>query len=103
MENGPGDWWQWFSGIRSNQNPGIDNSGAFCNVGQPNKDVWFLTLTFGTANQVSRGSTFPAGRSDLYLFFLMIVIRLNIQLTQQGTNSPAARVSRQIRYQLFCP
>ena len=62
-------WWQWFSGIRSNQNPGIDNSGAFCNVGQPNKDVWFLTLTFGTANQVSRSCTIPAGRSKFVPIF----------------------------------
>ncbi len=56
-------WWDWFSAIPIQINPGTDTNGTNCAIGQPNKDMWFLTLTFGTANQVSRTCTIPSGRS----------------------------------------
>jgi hypothetical protein len=56
-------WWQWFSAIPRNMNPGVDLTGKDCNVNQNDKDVWFLTLNFGTGNHVTRSCSIPGGKA----------------------------------------
>jgi hypothetical protein len=56
-------WWQWFVSIPQPQNPGNDQTGKYCNVGQDNPNVWFLTGA-GSGTFV-RTCSIPAGKSIL--------------------------------------
>ena len=58
------NWWQWSLSIPAATNPMLDNSGAFCNVGQKGP-VWFLAGVFfgGTAE---RNCTIPSGKHLLF-------------------------------------
>jgi hypothetical protein len=56
-------WWQWFLSIPSTINPAADKTGTYCGVGQPGKDVWFLTQT--TSGPGERTCVIPPGRAIL--------------------------------------
>jgi hypothetical protein len=57
-------WWQWSFAIPASTNPMLDNTGAFCDVGQKGP-VWFLAgiLGGGTAD---RTCTVPTGSYILF-------------------------------------
>lgn len=59
-------WWQWAVSIPAAQNPVVDATGEFCDVGQEGP-VWFLAGNFGGATE--RACTVPAGKS---LFFPLL-------------------------------
>jgi hypothetical protein len=56
-------WWQWLMSIPTQDSPAADKTGKDCAVGQPTKDVWFLTQT--TSGPGERTCTIPAGRAIL--------------------------------------
>jgi len=56
-------WWQWLLSIPTEKNPAADKTGKDCAVGQPAKDVWFLTQT--TSGPGERTCTMPPGRAIL--------------------------------------
>ncbi|MBI2876414.1 MAG: hypothetical protein HYY20_05995 [Candidatus Tectomicrobia bacterium] len=49
-------WWQWALSIPEAQNPLVDTTGEFCDVGQSGR-VWFLGWSFGTS--VEKSCTIP--------------------------------------------
>lgn len=57
-------WWQWVLSIPTQDNPGVDETGEKCAVGQNNTNVWFLAGTGG--GQVTRTCTVPAGKAILF-------------------------------------
>ena len=57
-------WWQWSFAIPASTNPMLDNTGAFCDVGQQGP-VWFLAGIFGVGT-VDRTCTVPRGRYILF-------------------------------------
>jgi hypothetical protein len=57
------EWWQWFSSIPKTMNPSIDQTGKDCNINQNDKNVWFLTLDFGTGKHITRSCSIPEGRA----------------------------------------
>jgi len=52
-------WWQWALSIPEAENPVLDTTGQFCDVGQSGP-VWFLGGTFG--NSLERTCTIPADK-----------------------------------------
>src|SRR5690348_12513705 len=61
-------WWEWFLSTPATMNPIIDESGEFADVGQPDKDVWFLagSLASEDKNFPKRTCNVPFGRSILF-------------------------------------
>jgi hypothetical protein len=53
-------WWGWDIGAPQQVNPGNDNTGKYCSVGQNDPNVWYLTGA-GSGTFV-RTCTVPAGR-----------------------------------------
>jgi len=53
-------WWRWFVSIPQPENPGNDNTGKYCAIGQNDPNVWFLTGA-GSGTFV-RSCTIPAGK-----------------------------------------
>ncbi|HJT49548.1 MAG TPA: hypothetical protein VJ729_15295 [Nitrososphaeraceae archaeon] len=63
-------WCKWFLSIPKLKNPALDISGKNCAVNQTEKNVWFLTGTFGNDSLVKRKCRIPNGRA---LFFPILV------------------------------
>lgn len=57
-------WWQWAMSIPAKDNPGVDETGEKCGIGQNDTNVWFLSGTGG--GKVSRACTIPAGKAILF-------------------------------------
>ncbi len=57
-------WWQWSLSIPAASNPMMDNTGAFCNIGQKGP-VWFLAGVF-IGGTVERSCTLPYGKHILF-------------------------------------
>lgn len=57
-------WWQWSLSIPAASNPMLDNTGAFCNIGQKGP-VWFLAGVF-FGGTVERSCTIPYGKHILF-------------------------------------
>jgi hypothetical protein len=63
-------WCRWMLSIPKRRNPSLDTTGKYCSVNQNNKDVWFLTGTFGNIEPVKRRCAIPAGKA---IFFPVLV------------------------------
>ncbi len=61
------EWWKWITAIPFAENPMFDETGDFCDIGQPG-EVWFLASTFGFGEWV-RECEVPAGKA---LFFPIV-------------------------------
>jgi hypothetical protein len=59
-------WWSWIASIPVAQNPILDPTGEFGEVGQSGS-VWFLAGTFGT--EAERDLTVPAGKALFFPLF----------------------------------
>lgn len=57
-------WWQWIYSIPETDNPGNDETGEKCAVGQNDPDVWMLVGTPG--GKVSRTCSVPEGKAILF-------------------------------------
>jgi hypothetical protein len=53
-------WWNWFGGAPQAINPGSDNTGKNCAVGQNDPNVWYLTGA--GSGTVERTCTIPGGK-----------------------------------------
>ena len=59
-------WWQWALEIPASKNPMLDDSGAFCHLGQQGP-VWFLAgWWLGKSEPVTRSCTVPRGKHILF-------------------------------------
>jgi hypothetical protein len=59
-------WCRWMLSIPKKRNPSLDITGKYCSINQDNKDIWFLTGTFGNINPVKRKCTIPTGKAILF-------------------------------------
>ena len=58
------EWWKWALSFPLDENPVVDDTGEFCDLGQSGK-VWFLAGSFGVT-EVERHCTIPAGKAIFY-------------------------------------
>ena len=63
-------WCNWSLSIPKRTNPALDVTGRHCAVNQDNKDVWFLTGSFGNLVPINRKCRIPIGRA---IFFPVLV------------------------------
>ena len=59
------EWWTWALAGPDGANAVQDEDGSFCDVNQPEDDVWFLAGTFGVPG-VARACTIPEDRALFY-------------------------------------
>jgi len=60
------NWWQWALEIPASTNPMLDDTGAFCHLGQQGP-VWFLAgVWLGKSELVTRSCTVPRGKHILF-------------------------------------
>jgi hypothetical protein len=52
--------------IPKKKNPSLDETGKYCSMNQSDKNVWFLTGTFGNIVPVKRKCTIPAGKAIFF-------------------------------------
>jgi hypothetical protein len=57
-------WWQWSLSIPLADNPGGDDTGEKCAVGQSDINVWYLSGTFG--GPVVRNCKIPEGKAIFF-------------------------------------
>lgn len=57
-------WWQWALAIPASTNPMLDNTGAFCHLGQQGP-VWFLAGVWG-GGSAERSCAVPRGKHILF-------------------------------------
>jgi hypothetical protein len=64
-------WCNWMYSIPKRKNPSLDKIGKYCSMNQNDKNVWFLTGTFGNVIvPIKRKCTIPAGKA---IFFPILV------------------------------
>jgi hypothetical protein len=63
-------WCKWTYSIPKRIHPASDKTGRRCGVNQTNKNVWFLTGTFGNIAPVKRKCSIPSGKA---IFFPVLV------------------------------
>jgi hypothetical protein len=56
-------WCKWLLSIPKKNNPAVDKTGKSCSVNQNDKNVWYLTGTFGSDAPVKRKCIIPAGKA----------------------------------------
>jgi len=59
-------WCEWMLSIPKKNNPSLDVTGDLCSVNQYEKNVWFLTGTFGNIVPIKRNCKIPNGRAILF-------------------------------------
>jgi hypothetical protein len=59
-------WCKWILSIPKKKNPSLDETGKYCSMNQNDKNVWFLTGTFGNIVPVKRKCTIPAGKAIFF-------------------------------------
>jgi hypothetical protein len=63
-------WCRWMISIPKKKNPSLDRTGKYCSINQDNRNVWFLTGTFGNIGPIKRKCIIPAGKA---IFFPILV------------------------------
>jgi hypothetical protein len=63
-------WCRWLLSIPKKSNPSLDQTGKRCSKYQTDRNVWFLTGTFGNVVPVRRKCIIPAGKA---IFFPILV------------------------------
>jgi hypothetical protein len=63
-------WCRWMLSIPKKKNPSLDSTGKYCSINQDNRNVWFLTGTFGNIGPIKRKCIIPAGKA---IFFPVLV------------------------------
>jgi hypothetical protein len=58
------NWWKWYASIPSDSNPGNDQTGKNCAIGQKDSNVWFLAGTGG--GSVKRSCSTSVGKAILF-------------------------------------
>ena len=82
-------WWQWVLSIPTQDNPGIDENGEKCAVGQNDPNVWFLAGTGG--GQVTRTCTIPAGKA---IFFPVLNVECDYLSPDMKTESDLRKCAK---------
>jgi hypothetical protein len=59
-------WCNWMLSIPKKNNPSLDETGKYCSVNQSDKNVWFLTGTFGNTVPIIRKCTITEGKAILF-------------------------------------
>ncbi len=59
-------WCKWMLSIPKKNNPSLDETGQFCSVDQNDKNVWFLTGTFGNILPIKRKCIIPKGKAIFF-------------------------------------
>ena len=57
-------WWKWLMEIPQPQNPAVDLDGKYCNMGQNDPNVWYITGTFG--GKADRKCEIPFGKAIFF-------------------------------------
>src|ERR687892_107301 len=63
-------WCTWMLSIPKRKNPSLDRTGKYCSLNQNDKNVWFLTGTFGNIGPIKRKCIIPARKA---IFFPVLV------------------------------
>jgi len=63
-------WCNWMLSMSKKKNPSLDETGKYCSLNQNDKNVWFLTGTFGNIVPIRRKCTIPAEKA---IFFPIVV------------------------------
>jgi hypothetical protein len=58
-------WCNWLLSIPKKNNPSLDKTGKYCSINQNDKNVWFLTGTFGNIVPIIRKCTIVGGKAIL--------------------------------------
>jgi hypothetical protein len=59
-------WCNWLLSIPKNKNPSQDKTGKYCSLNQNNRNVWFLTGSFGNIVTIKRKCIIPSGKAILF-------------------------------------